>query len=108
MSGIYIPSGEMPKEKGPHKIEIRLYVRADGTAGLWGIEKYIPHEPLDVIPVHDHGRLIDADLLVKVLKRCSEDEWNIETVPFSWSYAYECVMDIVEDMPTVIEAEGEP
>lgn len=60
------------------------------------------------IELPPHGRLIDEDLLVKVLKRCSEDEWNKEASPFSWSYAYECVMDIVEDMPTVIEAEGEP
>lgn len=64
-----------------------------------------PDCPLD--PVPDHGRVIDADALVKVLKRCSEDEWNKATSPFSWSYAYECVVDIVKGMPTIIPAEKE-
>ena len=54
-----------------------------------------------------HGRLIDADLLVNVLKRRSQDEWNKEAIPFSWSYAYECEIDTVELMPTIIPASEE-
>lgn len=56
------------------------------------------------IPEH-HGRLIDADLLGKILKRGAEDEWNKNTAPFSWSYAYECLIDTLDSMPTIIEAE---
>lgn len=57
------------------------------------------------IPVPPHGRLIDADFLSKVLKERAEDEWNKNTAPFSWSYAYECLIDTLDSMPTVIEAE---
>jgi len=61
MAGIYIPGMEIPEEHGAHKI--RLFVREDGTASIWGLEEYIPHEPLEVIPVPDHGRLGDLDEL---------------------------------------------
>lgn len=64
MSGIYIPGMKMPKKPGAYSMKIRLFVREDGTAAIWGLEDYIPHEPLDVIPVPDHGRLIDADALI--------------------------------------------
>lgn len=60
---ILIKGMEMPKEYGPHEITITLFVRDDGTASLWGKEVFIPHEPLEVVPVQDHGRLIDADRL---------------------------------------------
>jgi hypothetical protein len=62
MSGIYIPGMALPAEPGAHKI--RLFVREDGTASIWGLEEYIPHEPLEVIPVPDHGDLIERDALV--------------------------------------------
>lgn len=52
-----------------------------------------------------NGRLIDADLLGKILKERAEDEWNKNTAPFSWSYAYECLIDTLDNMPTVIEEE---
>lgn len=62
-----------------------------------GMAEYIP----------PHGRLIDADLLCKVLQKNAEDEWNNKTAPFSWAYAYDCVKDTVENMPTIIPASGE-
>lgn len=49
-----------------------------------------------------HGRLVDADKLCKVLKARAADEWNQGAAPFSWSYAYECMADTVDTMPTVI------
>lgn len=58
-----------------------------------------------LIPVPPHGRCVDADLLCKVLQKNSEDEWNNKTAPFSWAYAYDCVKDTVENMPTIIPAE---
>ena len=58
-----------------------------------------------LLHVPEHGRLIDADALCKVLQRNAEDEWNKNVAPFSWSYAYECVKDTVDNMPTIIPAE---
>ncbi len=67
---------------------------------------YYSNPKVKEIPAH-HGRLIDADLLGKILKERAEDEWNKNTAPFSWSYAYECLIDTLDSMPTVIEAEEE-
>ena len=73
-------------------------------------ENIISRRP-DWCPIADvptpHGRLIDADLLSKILKKRAEDEWNKNTAPFSWSYAYECLIDTLDIMPTIIEAEAE-
>ena len=71
MSGVYIPGMEIPKEPGAHKI--RLFVREDGAASIWGLEEYIPHEPLEVFPVPDHGRLIDADA-EETIVHCKKEE----------------------------------
>ena len=60
---ILIKDMEMPKKPGAYSMKIRLFVREDGTASIWGLEEYIPHEPLDVIPVPPQGRVIDADAL---------------------------------------------
>ena len=62
--------------------------------------------PIADVPT-PHGRLIDADLLGKILKERAEDEWNKKTAPFSWSYAYECLIDTLDIMPTIIEAEAD-
>ena len=66
--GVYLPNMELPKEYGPHEITITLFVRDDGTASLWGKEVYIPHEPLEVVPVPKHGRCIDADKLMQEMR----------------------------------------
>ena len=70
-------------------MKIRLFVREDGTASIWGLEEYIPHEPLDVIPVPEHGRLIDADALVR--------DNGIKEIPEYY--------EVVHDAPTIIPAE---
>lgn len=66
--GVYINGMEMPKNPGAYSMKIRLFVKEDGTASVWGLKEYIPHEPLDVIPVPPHGRLIDGDKLNDYLK----------------------------------------
>ena len=65
---------EVPKKPGAYSMKIRLFVREDGTASIWGLEEYIPHEPLDVIPVPPHGRLIDADALRIIASEPEFDE----------------------------------
>lgn len=58
-----------------------------------------------LIEVPPHGRLIDADLVSKVLEHGAAEEWNQHAAPFSWSYAYECFNDTVDLIPTVIPAD---
>ena len=57
------------------------------------------------VEIPTHGRLVDGDKLCKVLKARAADDWNQGTAPFSWSYAYDCMADIVDTLPTVIPEE---
>ena len=49
-----------------------------------------------------HGRLIDADELTKQLETVANDEWNKQV---GASKGLEEAIDIVEDEPTIIEAD---
>lgn len=98
--GVYIKGMEMPKEQ-----PLIIKISPDGTVymsqGIYGIG----HGVAKAVPVPPHGRLIDADVLCKVLQKNSMDEWNNKIAPFSWAYAYDCVKDTVEIMPTIIPAQ---
>lgn len=52
-----------------------------------------------------HGRLIDADKARAEFREWTEDEWNKQASPVSWAYAYEDVIDYLDDAPTILEAE---
>lgn len=95
IDGIMLPKNE----------NICITLMPQGAVVTTEKRQYYSNPKVKEIPAH-HGRLIDADLLGKILKRGAEDEWNKNTAPFSWSYAYECLMDTLDSMPTIIEAEG--
>lgn len=88
----------------PKKEYIYITLMPGGSVVTIEKSQYYSNPKVKEIPAH-HGRLIDADLLGKILKRGVEDEWNKNTAPFSWSYAYECLIDTLDTMPTIIEAE---
>lgn len=112
--GVYIKGMEMPRCCGSYPCfhaEHPIYcqaVKADRSkriAAPYGLPR--PDWcPLCDVPT-PHGRLIDADFLGKILKREVEDELNKNTSPLSWSYVYECLMNDLNIMPTIIEAEEE-
>ena len=100
MSGIYIKGMEMPRVAG--RIEAVIQIYKDGSAiiaispagdeiGYW---KEYP-----LIPVPDHGRLIDADSLIDVLGIMGDKGGS----PVVWQQ----MRYIAEDMPTIIPAEKE-
>ena len=45
-------------------------------------------------------RLIDADALIETLKNMASDNWN-KNVHTSWANAFEDVIDMMEDAPTI-------
>lgn len=45
-------------------------------------------------------RLIDADALIETLKNMASNDWN-KNVCVSWATAFEEVVDMVEDAPTI-------
>jgi hypothetical protein len=95
--GIYINGMEMPKT---YPVTVTIY--PDGrvlseTVGAKDIHG-------EAVPVPPHGRLVDADALIKVFKTKAKNPLNQETTPYSWAFAYECLADVVGDMPTIIES----
>lgn len=97
---ILIRGMEMPKSPGAYSMKIRLFVREDGTASIWGLEEYIPHEPLDVIPVQEHGRLIDADALTAKFKEMGLGEHSLIERLFA-----DGVYVMIDYAPTIIPRE---
>ena len=96
---ILIKGMEMPINADMAPTDVRVY--PNGYAIVFKdngrMEQYT-----QAVPVPPHGRLIDADFLGKILKRRAENKWNKNTAPISWSYAYKCLIDILDTMPTII------
>lgn len=53
-------------------------------------------------PLPKHGRLVDADVLIKQLEDTANIEWNEQV---GSSKGLEDAIDIVDDAPTIIEAD---
>ena len=49
-------------------------------------------------------RLIDADALITLLKKCQQLDWNNNIAPVSWNHAFDNFKYMIDDEPT-IEAE---
>lgn len=62
------------------------------------------HKNCPLIPIPDHGDLIDKDALEKDFIDLSEDDWNKKTGT-SWAKACEEAADVVFNAPVVIPAE---
>ena len=102
MSGVYISGLKMPEEDGV------LTLRIWGNGLVESIESY--HSWLlsgvKAIPAPDHGRLIDADALQKIMRRGREYvaglEWNIQV---GASKGLDAAVYMVEDAQTIIPGE---
>lgn len=98
---IAIPNIDKPKGCGKCEVwSLCHYPKVDKGYD----DKVMPDCPLIEIPT-PHGRLIDADKLRAILRRWTEDEWNQKASPVSWAYAYEDLIDLIDDAPTILEAE---
>lgn len=103
---ILIAGMEMPKKSGAYSIKIRLFVKEDGTASIWGLEEYIPHEPLDVIPVPPHGRLGDLDELARKIEHDQYNHTHTDGLAVRRHIAeYGHFLNAIAAAPTIIEAE---
>ena len=71
MSGIYISGVDLPKSS----VELRLIVR---QTGLVFVESFGIFEERQATPIPDHGRLVDADEAVKLLKSIGNREYRRE------------------------------
>ena len=121
MSGIYIPKMEMPKCCR----ECRFLEGYDLDGLCHAAERWLDddfwmwfvYDECDIdtskpsncplIPVPDHGRLIDADELAKTFREDADDDWNKHATPFNWSDAFSDVADMVDDAPTIIPEDKE-
>ena len=97
---VIIEGMKMP-EDGVYFCEVGV-INGVGTITFHTEERQV----FQLAEIPPHGRSIDADFLTKILKKEAEDEVNKITSPISWSYAYESLMNDLNIMPTIIEAEG--
>ena len=107
--GVYIPNMNKPKECKECQWHLDFYIEDKQVGGLCTITEKDDKEntcPLIEIPT-PHGRLIDADKLRATLRRWTEDEWNQKASPVSWAYAYEDLIDLIDDAPTILDKERE-
>ena len=73
--------------------------------GFDGFETIIDKAVANGTPLpKEHGRLIDADALIKQLEAMANNRWNIQV---GASKGLEEAIDIVDDAPTIIDAESE-
>ena len=96
MSGIYIPNMEMPKNCQSCPFACMAYQRVDGILAKLSMDDQIRSD-CHLIPVPDHGRLIDADALEK-------DNWhfqrNVTTTTGCWIESM-----TLKDAPTIIPSD---
>lgn len=83
----------------PEKVQV-LELHSDGK--VFTRKGYLVGEAVE-LPDH-HGRLVDADTLSDRLQNLADDDWNANTTT-TWSEAFSECADMVEDAPTIVEAE---
>lgn len=107
MSGIYIPGLEMPTSC----YDCNCFIRdSDGSdyccllmIDIGNNNKRDNDCPL--VPVPPHGRLIDADVLIDaIIAKYIRHERNRELV-FAAAEIKQDLADIINELPTIIEAE---
>ena len=106
--GVYIEGMEMPKDGF-----VEIIIKADGTvqqtgqtlrlAGDYFYTAYVGERPpmYKSVPVPPHGRLIDADALIRELEITEEDDHNGATLLMA------VFLEVLKSAPTVIDAEEE-
>lgn len=102
MSGIYIPNRPMPEHCG----ECFSYHNLFGRDICWcgngrRIELYPDKRPdwCPIVPIPDHGRLIDADALKEHFPHDEDWDYPVNTNSF--------VNDLIDGAPTIIPADKE-
>lgn len=99
---VLIKGMEMPKSRGQYTLH--MYVHSDGTATVEGSYCQFEGEPFVAIPVPPHGRLIDADALMEIIKahdyplraHFNSTDNGMFTIG---------IQQAVDDAPTIIPAE---
>lgn len=76
----------------------------ESTIGIADTNKRPSNCPLIQIP-KDHGDIKDAGALKTVFEDMAKCEWNQKVSPISWAYAFENVIDEIDNTPTILEAE---
>lgn len=97
MSGIYIPGLSMPRKTGI----VSIVLSGDGSALLCEDGAY---SEIKVIPVPDHGRLIDADALMQIIR---EHDYPLKAHFNSTDNGMFTIgiQQAVDETPTIIPAE---
>ena len=94
---ILIKGMEMPKDK-------EIILRIDEEGQVYNIYGEYPTKIYEAIEIPPHGRLIDADALIELLKECEDVLDNSEMFP---SLVLVGIINDIKKAPTIIESEGD-
>ena len=83
----------------PEKVQV-LELHSDGK--VFTRKGYLVGEAVEL--PDKHGRLGDLDELRDKLQNLADDDWNANTTT-TWSEAFNECADMVDDAPTIVEAE---
>ena len=114
MSSVYIKGMQMPKacvyRENGHFMTCPLY-DVDGYCGALNREAKHDLETklcdCPLIPVPDHGRLIDADALITTFCEWGTRLERGRKLVITMSEAKQAIVDIIDDAPTIIPADKE-
>ena len=99
MGGIYIPGMEMPKSCDVCRFAIDGFCYASGKVNVSAVEDRQVTNYCPLIPVPEHGRLIDADAMTKCLADLLRFPSNL--VNGQW------IVNTIREQPTIIPADKE-
>ena len=109
MSGVYIKGMQMPK--GCKDCDLVLDLRASMLCPISGEFVDFEDTPETVecplIPVPDHGRLIDADALITTFCEWGTRLERGRKLVITMSEGKQAIVDIIDDAPTIIPADKE-
>ena len=111
MSGVYIKGMQMPKTCEECSLNYDCFACIVTGIRFYGDSDFDPSkgklENCPLIPVPDHGRLIDADALITTFCEWGTRLERGRKIVITMSEAKQAIVDIIDDAPTIIPADKE-
>lgn len=104
MSGIYIHGMDMPTRCEDCPCFYPEYNECNTIVGRWVDGKGTPPSDCPIVPVPEHGRLIDGDKVFKRLQKQAMSVWGDGNPRYQIVLE---VMDAIRFAPTIIPADKE-
>ena len=109
MSGVYIKGFRPPEKSDLYYVKVEQEPGGNPVATIWRRDLLgsVSFGAFESINVPEHGRLIDADVLITTFCEWGTRLERGRKLVITMSEAKQAIADIVEDAPTIIPADKE-